>query len=183
MQGTRGTKEVLRLSKIIVALDYPNSEQAIGLTEKVGQQAIYKVGMELFNAVGPEMVEQLTEKGYKVFLDLKFHDIPNTVAGAARSAVRTGCFMFNVHAFGGSKMMRAAVDAARDEAACLNKPCPKIIAVTILTSTGEDELHNELNVSMPLKDYVVHLALLTKQAGLDGVVASPHEIQAIRKAC
>ena len=171
------------MSKIIVALDFPSADKALAMADMVGKDAIYKVGMELFNAEGPKMVEALTNRGYSVFLDLKFHDIPNTVAGAAKSAVRTGCFMFNVHALGGKRMMKAAVDAAKEEAQALNKPVPKVIAVTILTSMGEDELQSELSVTMPLKDYVVKLASAAKEAGLDGVVASPHEITAIREAC
>lgn len=171
------------MSRIIIALDYPTGEQALDLVHEIGRDAIYKIGMELFNAEGPAFVKKLTGGGYKVFLDLKYHDIPNTVAGAAKSAVRTGCFMFNVHALGGKAMMEAAAKAARQEALASQLPLPKIIAVTILTSMSADQLKNELQVTIPLKEYVVSLAIMAKEAGLDGVVASPHEIVAIRQAC
>lgn len=171
------------MSRIIVALDYPDGEQALALVQQIGKDAVYKIGMELFNAEGPEFVKKLTKDGYKIFLDLKYHDIPNTVAGAAKSAVRTGCFMFNVHALGGKAMMEGAAQAARQEALDKQLPLPKIIAVTILTSMSAKQLQNELQVTTPLQEYVVSLTKMAQEAGLDGVVASPHEIAAIRQAC
>jgi orotidine-5'-phosphate decarboxylase len=117
-----------------------------------------------------------------VFLDLKFHDIPNTVAGAVQSAVATGAWMVNVHASGGGAMMKAAAEAARNSAAALGRARPLVIAVTVLTSMDDQGLA-EIGVSRPMLEQVVHLAKLAQASGLDGVVASPQEVQAIRKAC
>ena len=128
------------------------------------------------------MVRELTSRGDRVFLDLKFHDIPNTVAGAVQSAVATGAWMVNVHASGGSAMMKAAAEAATTAAAALGRPRPLVIGVTVLTSMTDAAL-SEISVSRPMIDQVVHLAKLAKAAGLDGVVASPQETRAIRDAC
>ena len=136
----------------------------------------------LFTAAGPSMVRELTSRGDRVFLDLKFHDIPNTVAGAVQSAVATGAWMVNVHASGGSAMMKAAAEAAKKTADALSRPRPLVIAVTVLTSMNDEALQ-EIGVGRTMMDQVVHLARLTQSAGLDGVVASPLEIAAIRSAC
>ena len=128
------------------------------------------------------MVHELTSRGDRVFLDLKFHDIPNTVAGAVQSAVATGAWMVNVHASGGSAMMKAAAEAATTAAAALGRPRPLVIGVTVLTSMTDAALA-EVGVARPVLEQVVHLARLAKQSGLDGVVASPQETAAIRAAC
>jgi len=170
-------------NKIIVALDVDSAEEAAlwarRLTGKVG---MFKIGKQLFTAEGPDIVRRVRSEGAQVFLDLKFHDIPNTVAAAAVEAVRLGASMFNVHASGGLEMMQKAADAVSAEAKKLGIDKPILIAVTVLTSMNEEELR-ETGVTVPLTEHVINLAKLAKKAGLDGVVASPHEIEAIKEAC
>lgn len=171
--------------KIIVALDVSTESEAIDLVHDLKDHVgAFKIGMELFNSAGPKIIEKVRDAGAgRIFYDSKYHDIPNTVAGASRAAARMGVWMFNIHAEGGSAMMRAASDAAHEEADRQGIEPPIIIAVTLLTSIGQDTLSNELAVQMPLSEYVPHLALLAQDSGLDGVVASPHEISAIKAAC
>jgi orotidine-5'-phosphate decarboxylase len=171
------------VNRIIVALDVESATQAAALAGAVrGAVGAVKIGKQLFTAEGPAVVRTLAERGDRVFLDLKFHDIPNTVAGAVASAVATGAWMVNVHAAGGRKMMQAAADAAANTAARLGRERPIVIGVTVLTSLDETQLR-ETGVRAGLLDHVVHLAALAQQSGLDGVVASPLEIAAIRRAC
>jgi orotidine-5'-phosphate decarboxylase len=171
------------MNPILVALDVESSAKALHLADQLrGTVGGYKIGKQLFTAEGPAMVRELTSRGDRVFLDLKFHDIPNTVAGAVQSAVATGAWMVNVHASGGSAMMKAAADAATKAAAASGRPRPLVIAVTVLTSMTDAALA-EISVSRPMLEQVVHLAKLAKASGLDGVVASPHETRAIREAC
>lgn len=170
--------------KIIVALDVPTREEALAIVEELGAQVgAYKIGMQLYNACGPEILKEVEARNGKVFLDLKFHDIPNTVASAARVAANLDVFMFNVHASGGSAMMKAAVTALTEEAAKNGKKRPLLIAVTVLTSMSEEELQDEVGVNRSMEEQVASLARLTKESGLDGVVASPREIKIIREAC
>ena len=171
------------MNPILVALDVDSAAKAIALADTLrGAVGGYKIGKQLFTAAGPAVVHELTRRGDRVFLDLKFHDIPNTVAGAVQSAVATGAWMVNVHASGGSAMMKAAAEAATTAAAALGRPRPLVIGVTVLTSMTDAALA-EVGVARPVLEQVVHLARLAKQSGLDGVVASPQETAAIRAAC
>ena len=171
------------MNPILVALDVESAARAVALADQLrGSVGGFKIGKQLFTAEGPAMVRELTGRGDRVFLDLKFHDIPNTVAGAVQSAVATGAWMVNVHASGGRVMMKAAADAARKTAETLGRPRPLVIAVTVLTSMDNEGLA-EIGVARPMLDQVVHLAQLAQASGLDGVVASPQEVRAIRSAC
>lgn len=171
--------------RLIVALDYPDASQAkILLQELEGIPCYMKVGMQLYYAAGPDFVRELKTRGYKVFLDLKMHDIPNTVKGGAESITRLGVDMFNVHAAGGKDMMRAALDGvekALQSDASLDKPL--VIAVTQLTSTGQDMLNQEIGIPGTVKEAVIRYAELTKSSGLDGVVASAQESGDIMTVC
>lgn len=171
--------------KIIVPLDVDSAEKAIELVMLLaGEVGAFKVGLELVNSAGLGIFEQIRKAGAsRIFYDCKFHDIPNTVAGASRAAARLGIWMFNVHCSGGFQMMKAARDAAVEESARLGKPCPLVIGVTVLTSIDQAILADEMRVPGTVADQVVHLARLAQKAGLDGVVASPHEIDLIRDAC
>lgn len=163
--------------KIIVALDYAEASKALQLVQRLDPGLCrLKVGKELFTAAGPALVEQLVGKGYGVFLDLKFHDIPNTVAKACAAASRLGVWMLNVHASGGITMMQAA----RDGVAKTGKS-PKLIAVTVLTSMDQTTL-NQVGIQGSLEDQVLRLARIAQQAGLDGVVCSAQEASALRMA-
>ncbi len=171
--------------KIILPLDVSSTEQAVELVSELKDcVGAFKIGMELFTSVGPSIFEAVRNAGAgRIFYDGKFHDIPNTVAGAARAAVRMGIWMFNVHATGGSAMMKAAVDAASDEADRQGVEMPLVIGVTILTSISEHMLHEELGVPILMQGQVTRLARLAQNSGLDGVVCSPHEIEPIKSAC
>jgi orotidine-5'-phosphate decarboxylase len=165
---------------ILVALDVESRAEALSLADTLrGSVGGFKIGSRLFTAEGPTIVRALTERGDRVFLDLKFHDIPNTVAAAVAAAVQLGVWMVNVHAGGGTAMMRAARDAAHEAAAKRGAAAPLVIAVTVLTSMTQQALR-ETGVVIDLMDQVLRLAELTKEAGLDGVVASPRETSAIR---
>jgi orotidine-5'-phosphate decarboxylase len=166
--------------KILVALDVETRDEALRLADMLrGSVGGFKIGSRLFTAEGPSMVRTLTGRGDRVFLDLKFHDIPNTVATAVAAATGLGVWMLNVHASGGVAMMQAARAAAHDAAAKHNTTPPLVIAVTVLTSMNQAALRDSGVVS-DLMDQVRRLAELTKEAGLDGVVASPRETSSIR---
>jgi orotidine-5'-phosphate decarboxylase len=169
--------------RLLVALDVETGERALELASTLKDFAGgFKVGTRLFTLEGPSLVRELTRRGARVFLDLKFHDIPNTVAQAVESAVQTGAWMINVHASGGVPMMQGAVKAGRETAQRLGQRPPLLIAVTVLTSMN-DQVLRDIGVHRPMLDQVVALATMTQAAGMDGVVTSPHETAAIRKAC
>jgi orotidine-5'-phosphate decarboxylase len=168
---------------LIVALDVDDGARARALADSVrGAVGAVKVGKQLFTSEGPSVVRDLVSRGDRVFLDLKFHDIPNTVAGAVTAAVRLGVWMINVHAAGGAAMMRAARSAADDEAARLGRPAPYLIAVTVLTSLSDAALR-DVGIADSAAGQVERLAVLARASGLDGVVASPREISIVRRSC
>ncbi len=169
---------------LIIALDVNTLEEAESLADRLSPYAGgFKVGMQLYNSVGPEVVRRLCQKNVPVFVDLKLHDIPNTVAGAVSVLTRHGAAILNVHAAGGMDMMRAAVKAAHGEAARAAIVPPLVVAVTILTSISQDVFNLEIGFTGSIWERAAKWAVLAKEAGLDGVVASPLEIVPIRKAC
>ncbi|MBN1140528.1 MAG: orotidine-5'-phosphate decarboxylase [Deltaproteobacteria bacterium] len=167
--------------KLIFALDVETIEEAerwaLRLRDRVG---MFKIGKQLFTRCGPEAVKRIRDCGGEVFLDLKYHDIPNTVTKASLEAARLGVKMFNLHALGGKEMMAATAAALRDRFPAQTRPL--LLAVTILTSMSAEALR-EVGIPAPAEEIVPRLALLARDAGLDGVVASPREIAAIRQAC
>lgn len=165
--------------RIIVALDYANAADALAIVDRLAPELCrLKVGKELFTRSGPELVRALVGRGFDVFLDLKFHDIPNTVAQACRAAAELGVWMVNVHAQGGRKMMTAARAALDDAGAGAGGRRPLLIAVTVLTSLGVEDLA-EVGLSGSPADNVLRLATLARDSGLDGVVCSPQEAAAL----
>jgi orotidine-5'-phosphate decarboxylase len=169
--------------RLIVALDVDSLEQAKGWVQRLaGEVGLFKIGKQLFTHAGPQAVKLIQELGGDIFLDLKFHDIPSTVAKAAIEATRLGVRMFNVHASGSLEMMRTTVKEV--ERVCRREKMrrPIMLGVTVLTSLNQDDLER-VGVERKVADQVVRLALLTKEAGMDGVVASPHEVADIRSAC
>lgn len=164
--------------KIIVALDYPQAASALALAERLEPALCrLKVGKELFTSAGPQLVESLQQRGFEVFLDLKFHDIPNTTAQACKAAASLGVWMVNVHALGGRKMMEMAREALVNHA-----QRPKLIAVTILTSMAQEDL-NGIGIEASPAQMVSRLAQLTRDSGLDGVVCSAQEAATLRQQC
>ncbi|MHB1618521.1 MAG: orotidine-5'-phosphate decarboxylase [Sulfuricella sp.] len=162
--------------KIIVALDFAAQEEALALADRLDpRQCRLKVGKEMFTVCGPVLVKMLMQRGFEVFLDLKFHDIPNTVASACKAAARLGVWMVNVHALGGRRMMEAAREALEGAASR-----PRLIAVTVLTSMGQADL-NELGIPGEPRETVLRLARLAQSSGLDGVVCSAQEAQLLRQ--
>jgi orotidine-5'-phosphate decarboxylase len=162
--------------RLIVALDLPTPSAAKKIVGELGSEvSTFKVGMQLFTAAGPAFVRELVAEGRKVFLDLKFHDIPNTVAEAVRSASQLGVSMLTVHAAGGAKMLAAAAQAAAER-----KPAPLVLAVTVLTSLTDADLE-QTGVSGRALDHVLRLASLARASGCGGVVASPREVREIRR--
>jgi orotidine-5'-phosphate decarboxylase len=175
--------EISVKNRIILALDVDELERARELAGLLKNDAgLFKIGKQLFTRYGPQAIAMVHSLGGDVFLDLKFHDIPHTVARAAEEAVRHGVFMFNVHASGGFEMMQQAVSAVQAKAAALNQRKPLVLAVTVLTSLSAADL-SKLGINSPVEEQVVRLARLARSAGVDGVVASPHEIEMIKKEC
>ncbi len=168
--------------RLVLALDLDSDRDALGIVDELKDAAgMFKVGHQLFTAYGPDIVRRIIDRGGKVFLDLKYHDIPNTVAKASAEAVKLGVSIFNVHALGGFDMMKAAAESAKETAARHNLPEPCALAVTILTSMDDKSLRRELKITRSLRREVSHLARLAQRAGMHGVVASPQEIKLIRR--
>jgi orotidine-5'-phosphate decarboxylase len=169
-------------NKICLPLDGLDTME--GVRERVEELApfvgLFKIGKESFVRFGPEVVRLVQQSGGDVFLDLKFHDIPNTVRGAAEAAVELGVFMFNIHASGGLEMMKAAVRGARSAAEGKKRRLPKVVAVTVLTSLDQDTFNKELKVPGPVEAQVLHLAALAHEAGCDGIVCSAADLQAVK---
>jgi orotidine-5'-phosphate decarboxylase len=164
--------------RIIIALDYPQAAPALALADRLDPtQCRLKVGKEMFTASGPALVEQLMKRGFDIFLDLKFHDIPNTTAQACKAAAGLGVWMVNVHALGGRRMMEAAREAVAN---CTHRP--KLIAVTMLTSMAQEDLADIGIVATPA-EMVLRLAQLSRDSGLDGVVCSAQEAALLRERC
>ncbi|MBI3318413.1 MAG: orotidine-5'-phosphate decarboxylase [Candidatus Omnitrophica bacterium] len=170
--------------RLIVALDVQGPEEALGLVKTLVPAGVsrFKVGLELFTSCGSSVLEGIRRAGGEVFLDLKLHDIPNTVARAAAAATRLGVWMMNLHIQGGSSMMRQALISVREEAKKRRIQPPLLVGVTVLTSMAEKDLM-DLGLRKTLKDQVLDLAKLAKSVGLDGIVASPREAKVIRWAC
>jgi orotidine-5'-phosphate decarboxylase len=167
--------------RVIFALDVPGAEQALDWVARLsGEVGAFKVGLELFVAAGPELVTRLVDRGERVFLDLKFHDIPATVAGATRVAAGLGAFLINLHSLSAPEAMARAARAAREGAEAAGRPAPKVLAVTVLTSHRERDLA-AIGLEGPPAAAVLRLAARARDAGLDGVVASPLEAARIRR--
>ena len=170
--------------KLILALDVHEYDYALELVDTFSEFfTIFKVGLELFTSHGPKIVDAIHSKGKKVFLDLKYHDIPNTASKAALAAARMGVYMFNVHASGGLEMMKRCRESLVELCLRENLERPKILGVTVLTSLTREILRDELGIQYGLKTHVRHLSGLSLKAGLDGVVASAREIETIRSHC
>jgi len=168
---------------VLVALDVQSLAEADALLDRVaGVLTGCKIGSQLFTAAGPAAIEMARKRGFRVFLDLKFHDIPNTVAGAVREATRLGVFMLNVHASGGVAMARAGAEAATKAASEFGIIRPLCLGVTVLTSLDRRALQREVGVPTSVAGHVLHLATISREAGLDGCVASPQEIASLRVA-
>ena len=169
--------------RLVLALDVDNDAEALDIVNELKDDVgMFKVGHQLFTAYGPDIVRRIIGKGGRVFLDLKYHDIPNTVAKASAEAVKLGVSIFNVHALGGLDMMKAAAGSAKETADKLGLPLPVVLAVTVLTSMDEKSLRKELKITRSVQREVSHLARLAQRAGMHGVVASPQELKMLRRA-
>ncbi len=169
--------------RLILALDVNDPVHALNIVDRFSEWVTtFKVGLELFTSGGPDIVKKIHDRGKKVFLDLKFHDIPNTVVKASVVVTRLGVFMFNLHASGGFEMMRRTSETVVETCLKENLPRPKIIAVTVLTSISQEEFKKDMGYQHGIRTQVKHLSAMAHRAGLDGVVASGHEVSAIRNS-
>ncbi|TVQ45492.1 MAG: orotidine-5'-phosphate decarboxylase [Gloeocapsa sp. DLM2.Bin57] len=166
------------LDKIIVPLDVPTLEEAIALVDLLPEVSFWKVGLELFVATGPVILTKLKEREKRIFLDLKLHDIPNTIAGACRCAQRYQVDLLTLHITAGRKALQAAQTAFDPR-----QPIPKLLGITLLTSLNSRDLAFDLGIPLELPEYVLKMALLGQEAGLNGVVCSPQEVQQLRESC
>lgn len=170
--------------KLILALDVDNIEEARSLIKELKEYiGVFKIGLQLFTSIGPDIINMAHDEGVKIFFDGKFNDIPNTVAQASSNLIKMGVSFFNIHISGGSKMITATVKLAHDTAKRRNLPAPIILGVTVLSSINQDILTEELGITDEIDDYVVYLAKMAHENGLSGVVASVREAEKIRHAC
>ena len=169
--------------RIIVPLDVSDKEAAIALVNAIPEVTFWKVGLELFVSSGPEIIKELTSRNKRVFLDLKLHDIPNTMAGAAKAAGRYGTNLLTVHAAAGKDALAAVQLAVKEGAESVGCAAPQVIAVTLLTSISDRALADELQISKSVADYAQQMALLSKESGLAGAVCSPQEAAELRQSC
>ena len=170
------------MTRIITALDFPTGADALALLDRFDEPVYAKIGMELFYSEGPSIIKAVKERGHEIFLDLKLHDIPNTVKSAMKRLAALDVDMVNVHAAGGKKMMAAAIEGLEEGSSGKGRR-PLCIAVTQLTSTGQEMLEQELCIQGNLADVAAHYAKMAKEAGLDGVVCSVHEAKKIHELC
>lgn len=169
--------------QIIVPLDVPSEADAIALIDRIPQVQFWKVGLELFVSCGPRILEQLKQRQKRIFLDLKFHDIPNTVAGACQAAATYGVDLLTIHATAGRPALSAAQQALQAGAQQAQTHPPKLIAITVLTSLSMRELALDLKIPLELPEYALQMGLLAQDAGLDGIVCSPQETEQVRQVC
>jgi len=177
------TAQLAWQERVIVPLDVSSRAAAIALLDRLPEVRFWKVGLELFVSSGPEILTDLKQRQCRIFLDLKFHDIPNTMAAACRAAVTYGVDLITVHAAAGRAALSQVQQVAQQQAATIGLPAPRLIAVTLLTSLSDRDLALDLKNSLELPEYVLHLALLTQESGLAGVVCSPREVREIRRVC
>jgi orotidine-5'-phosphate decarboxylase len=173
----------MNADQIIVPLDVSNLASAIECIDRLPDVTFWKVGLELFVSTGAEIIQLLKQREKRVFLDLKFHDIPNTVAGACRAAAGYGVDLLTVHATAGKPALTAAMAAVVEGAAAAGVTPPQVIAITLLTSLNSDELADDLHIPLELPKYALQMALMSKGCGLNGVVCSPHEVADLRSSC
>lgn len=173
---------LLPQERVIVALDVSTEQEAIAWLDRLPDVTFWKVGLELFVSCGPAILAELKARQKRIFLDLKFHDIPNTMAGACRAAGRYGVDLMTVHAPAGKVALEQAVQAAQEGAIAAGYPAPQLLAVTVLTSIDSRTLAFELKVPLELPDYVLQLTLLAQAAGISGIVCSPQEVEPLRRS-
>lgn len=167
--------------RIIVPLDVPSASAALSLVDSLPQVSFWKVGLELFVSSGPTVLQELKDRNKRIFLDLKFHDIPNTMAGACRAAASYGVDLMTIHATAGQEAIGRSVAAAQEAASAAGVPPPTLVAITILTSITSQVLAYELKIPLELTDYALQMALLSQDSGLNGVVCSPLEAAQLRR--
>lgn len=169
--------------RIIVALDVSSGEEAIALLDRLPDVQFWKVGLELFVSTGPSILEELKQRQKRIFLDLKFHDIPNTMAGACRAAGRYGVDLLTVHGVAGRTALQRALAASRAGAESAGLPPPNLLAITLLTSLNSRDLAFDLKVPVELPEYTLQMALLAQESGIQGAVCSPQEAAQLRRVC
>lgn len=170
--------------KLVLPLDVNTMDEAKELVKELKDYVgVFKVGLQLFTSVGPDIIKMIQDEGREIFFDGKFHDIPNTVAKASANLVKHGVTFFNIHITGGSKMISSCLKLSRETAKSLDLPKPTVLGVTLLTSFGQRTLTEELLINLNIDDYVTQLAKVAKKSGLDGIIASATDVQKIKKEC